>query len=347
MVNDSRDVKWVTINGAHIPLKNGETPQDYFNKKSKHIKRRYGLNKYAFEENPDYKPFDDDIILEFSDNELQKAMDDQIGDLNDYSYDKHTDYNEFKEKCLKVIKEITGDENPRINEYVDFYNKSVGKILQHKANEFLKTMPKLQDKTSENIMFGTNRNNYLWSVSQSNNADYDKYTSNCQRCVQAWFLRHLGYDVEALPYEGNRESFGYADGSPNDKISRWGWTEAIFCRSTVTTSFEGKPKQWASSQLKEIKDIATKDGPGACYFLSVHLRGSSNGHVLIVHNDNGNIQFIDTQDGRANREVYFNPNVYKLITEKTYMKRIDNAKLNGEVIKYVVKAKENKYEELG
>ena len=131
MVNDTHDVKWVTINGAHVPLKEGQTPQEYFNQKTKHVKRYYGMRKYAFEKNPNYNPLSDDIVLEFSDNELQKSMDDLIGDINDYSYDKPTDFIEFKDKCLEVIKQITGDENPVINEYVEFYNKTVSKIFQH------------------------------------------------------------------------------------------------------------------------------------------------------------------------------------------------------------------------
>ena len=203
-------------------------------------------------------------------------------------------------------------------------------------------MPKLKKKSSENVSFGTNRENYLKSIAGDSDEEYNKYTSNCQRCVQAWYLRHLGYDVEALPYEGTRDRFGYPEDSSNYKISRWGWEEAIFCRNTVTTAFQGENKQWASTQLKQIKDIATKDGSGSCYILSLFWRGSKDAHVIIVHNDEGNVKFIDPQTNRSDREAYFNPNVYKLITEKTEMRRIDKAKLNGEVIKYVVKAKENK-----
>ena len=211
------------------------------------------------------------------------------------------------------------------------------KIREHKADEFLKTMPKLDTKDLSKINEGTNLANFL----QSRYKDFDhKYTWNCQRCVAAWYLRHLGYNVEAMPYEGERGFFSFSSGSSNAKIDAQGWSFAMFNKAGLVKSFEGKNKQWASSQLKELTNIAKNDGPGACYITRLSWRGGDDAHVFIVYNDNNDIKFIDPQDN-TDASKYFDPAQYALITNETRMIRIDKATLNGEAIKYIVKPQES------
>ena len=247
MVNDSMDVKWITVRGNHIPLKEGQTIQEYFAEKkqieeemkykpTKHIKRSFGM-KYAFEKDPNYQATRWDQEIYFSDQALKDALKEEIGDLDQYDFEEETNYKELSTKLLAKIKEVTGDDTATINEYIEFYNEAISPILTHKAEQFLKTMPKLKDVDAKQILEGTNRQNYLESLRYSGE-EFDKYTSNCQRCVQAWYLRHLGYDVEAMPYEGKEDKFfhSFPPGTPNRKIYGWGWSTAIYQRNTINSA---------------------------------------------------------------------------------------------------------------
>lgn len=348
---DYKSGRWVTINHTPVFIKPGQSVSDAFEErenykkeytKTKHYIKMYGTGMYGFTTEEKYNPQFDEMI-EFSDEELQDELN-KLVDLKDFSYDKPTDYRELSAKALEVIKKITGDNHATINQYAKFYNNFISPILTEKADQYLKTLPKLDTKDLNVIDYGANRKNYNKSLdSPYNSPEYLAYTSNCQRCVAAWYLRHLGYDVEAMPYEGkyDNKTWTYEKGSSNAKISGWGWHKAMFQRNTIKTVFQGKNKQWASSQLKEITNIVKNDGPGACYMLSLSWRGSRDAHVAIVYNDAGEVRFIDPQNNRTNRENWFNPNLYALITEKTELIRIDQAKLNGEVITDIVRPVES------
>ena len=342
---DRDNIQWVTINGTHVPIINGKPDYSKLSQKkyekTKHYLRQFGTGIHAFIKEEDYNPARDKVI-EFSEQEIQDACDDVVGNVKDYDWQKRTDYGELANKMIEKIKEITGDEFAKSNTYALWINAATAKIKEYKAEQFLKTMPKLETTDYAEILYGTNRSNYLKSLDAPyGSAERDMYTSNCQRCVQAWYLRHLGYDVEAMPYSGEESRWGtFEKDSSNAKIHGWGWSTSMFIRSTLKTSFEGANKQWASTQLKQIKDIATADGPGACYILSLDWRGCKYAHVCIVHNDNGVVKFIDPQTSKEGREVYFDPHVYRLVTENTKLTRIDQAKLNGEVINEIVKARD-------
>lgn len=243
------------------------------------------------------------------------------------------------------------------------------------AEEYLSTMSKLEltDDAYDNeviIAEGANYNNYHeaervykygWDDKGEYNPEkakklYDAYTSNCQRCVMAWFLRNQGYDVQALEWDGeigsgnynwekNPSNYRLVRAAPRIKRSdgymRRNWSFSGFNIPDDTTyDYNGKNKQWASTQFKEISKMVEDAGSGAVYFCSVYWRGQNSGHVFIVHNDNGKARFIDPQDN-SDASKYFDKNRYGLVTENTTVLRVDKLTLNGDILPDIVK----KYEE--
>lgn len=350
------DVKWITVNGNHIPIKEGQSINEainsFFNNKKEKPKREPRKMQIVYiagkaqlfdkAEADEYTLARKGDEVNIDEDELNEVSNSVIGDINNYSYDKPTDYTELRNKINQKLLDLGLDNEILRTEFISNYIvNSFNKIREHKAETFLKTMPKLENVDAKTILRGCNQDNRAWSYQfyDSDVEKFDMYTSNCQRCVAAWYLRHLGYDVEAMPYIGkwDQKTHSFPTGSPNDILyrqNRSNWALAMFCRNTLTASFMGKPKQWASSQLKEITNIAKKDGSGACYVLTLDWRGSSDSHVIIVHNDNGNVKFIDPQTGKSNQERVFSK--LNLITNNTQLIRIDKAKLNGEVINQIV-----------
>lgn len=241
------------------------------------------------------------------------------------------------------------------------------------AEQYLSTMPKISDDINKQWAAdtGANYNNYNearkvykygWDDKGEYNPAkakklYDAYTSNCQRCVMAWFLRYQGYDVQASEYDGSDEydNFSQTENPSNYKIDRaapkikrsdgyirrnWSFSGFNIPSDTVY-DYNGKNKQWASTQLKEISKMVEDAGPGAVYFCSVNWRGYKAGaHVFVVHNENGKARFIDPQDN-SDASKYFDKNRYGLITEDTTLLRVDKFTLNGDTLPDIVK----KYEE--
>jgi len=240
------------------------------------------------------------------------------------------------------------------------------------AERYLSTMPKISDDINKQWAAdtGANYNNYHeakrvykygWDDKGEYNPEkakklYDAYTSNCQRCVMAWFLRYQGYDVQASEYDGSDKynNFSETENPSNYKLEKaaprlkrsdgymhrnWSFSGFNIPNDTMF-DYNGKNKQWASTQFKEISNMVENAGPGAVYFCSVSWRGHNTSHVFVIHNDNGKARFIDPQDN-SDASKYFDKNQYGLITEDTTLLRVDKFTLNGDVLPEIVK----KYEE--
>lgn len=243
------------------------------------------------------------------------------------------------------------------------------------AEQYLSTMPKIistNDPAGDRMLIdsGANYHNYYQAKKvykygfddkgEYNPAKakklYDAYTSNCQRCVMAWFLRYQGYDVQASEYDGSDKYYNFSEtenpsnyklekAAPRLKRSdgyiRRNWSFSGFnIPSDTMFDYNGKNKQWASTQFKEISKLVEESDPNAVYFCSVSWRGHNASHVFVIHNRDGKARFIDPQDN-SDASKYFDKNQYGLITENTTLLRVDKFSLNGDVLPEIVK----KYEE--
>lgn len=107
------------------------------------------------------------------------------------------------------------------------------------------------------------------------NAEYDAYSSNCQRCVLTYEARRRGYDVTALPtYSGDLLPYGgdYLRGLSNPK-----------------TIDVGRSSRKLESQMRGYGDGARA---------IVRVSKGRKGHVFIAENSSGKIFYVDPQTNR-------------------------------------------------
>lgn len=106
-------------------------------------------------------------------------------------------------------------------------------------------------------------------------AEYDAYSSNCQRCVLAYEARRRGYDVTALPtYSG-------------DMLPAGG--DYLKALSNPVVVDVGKSVRRVESQMAQY-------GSGSRAIVRVAKGGS--GHVFIAENIGGKVSYVDPQTNR-------------------------------------------------
>ena len=126
-------------------------------------------------------------------------------------------------------------------------------------------------------------------------AEYDAYSSNCQRCVLAYEARRRGYDVTALPtYSGDLLPYG---------------GDYLKALSNPVTVQVGKSVRKLENQMRQFGNNARA---------IVRVRRGQNGHVFIAENHGGNITYIDPQDNTKYNNLKLS-NV-----RETALVRIDN-----------------------
>lgn len=113
--------------------------------------------------------------------------------------------------------------------------------------------------------------------------------SNCVRCVVAYEMRRRGYNVTATaPKKDNR-------GNPiDDEIGEKG---GYFLFSGMA---------WENARTDEenrIREYLAEAGHGSRVAISIFLGTTS--HLFVAENDNGEIKFIDPQNGNERAEAYF------------------------------------------
>lgn len=331
--------RWITCKGNHIFIEDGKDVNDVI----KNYFKNKGIDSFDedYEDDEEYgnvhymkfkgftyheltkdeaEKINKSLITEVSNEEYEQAINDVKNydiDLNNYSPDKYTDYRTLRNEILKSIN--APDVIKRSNIVSDLITNKIKEIKKHKAEVFLSNLPKLSEDAD--IIKGCNPNY---------NKD-ESYQINCQRCVQTWLLRHMGYDVEALPNIKGTED--------DSKLSEQGWHFAMFNEQPEKIRFPGKR---ATTQKREIERIVSEAGDGAVYFAVVHWYGKSSTHVFVIHNDNGKIRFIDPQKDKKDAEQYFDKTKnYNLHTNDTYIARVDNLTLNGEAMKAICKGRNN------
>jgi SPP1 gp7 family putative phage head morphogenesis protein len=167
------------------------------------------------------------------------------------------------------------------------------------------------------------------------NPRYDEgggYKSNCQRCVPAYELRRRGYDVEALPNTPKlRREF-----SGTIREMEWLWKKEV--------DFLGWKKIEGRLYKSEYPEMVshTKELPvGARLQVFFYARNGRSGHTLVaerVKSTAGNpdgLRFIDPQNGES-----FDTPPYKNKMTRWGFMRIDNAKIDTEMLPYIVKKSE-------
>ena len=249
-----------------------------------------------------------------------------------------------------------------LRDYLDDYKRIRGEAFEKifeqkskKADEYLSTFQRFEPGNIATSSHLSNSRNY--EISQKfkyNQEKYDMYTSNCQRCVMAWYLRFKGYNVEASPFESEGNKI-LRKNRPTIKIKtdfgammRQNWSYSGFNIPEDTYfDYAGKDGEWQSTQYKRIKDMVSKMPNQSVCFCSVKWRGCNEAHVFIVHNDNGYVSFIDPQDD-SDASEYFDKSKHTIEARWTTLLRINDFSLNGEVLPYIVRKEgtaKNEYEE--
>lgn len=112
-----------------------------------------------------------------------------------------------------------------------------------------------------------------------------EFQNNCGYCSVAYELRRRGYDVEANPKMGLY-------------VTEW---QAMFA-GFKPVSVKAKRKDGA---VKEMKHEISQWGDGARGSVFVVWDGRTWGHFFSVEVVNGEVRFVDPQNGNANVEEYF------------------------------------------
>lgn len=161
------------------------------------------------------------------------------------------------------------------------------------------------------------------------------WTQNCQCCVLAYEMRRRGYDVEASPWGGDRNSVqyylaldparGFIKGltSKGEPIAQS--TMAVISEGASTTS-RFSQKVWGSLK-RNLNKNTEKEGR---YFVSFRWRSGNKGHVIVVERKNGLLSLFDPQSGKNHDIDYYaqfaDPRIFKIL-------RVDNLEINPDVIK--------------
>lgn len=106
-------------------------------------------------------------------------------------------------------------------------------------------------------------------------AEYDAYSSNCQRCVLTYEARRRGYDVTALPtYSGDLLPSGgdYLRALSNPEVVDVGKS---------TRRIEAQMAQYGSGSRAIVR-----------------VARGSNGHVFIAENQGGKVIYVDPQTNK-------------------------------------------------
>lgn len=111
----------------------------------------------------------------------------------------------------------------------------------------------------------------------------DAYTSNCQRCVPAYEARCRGYDVTALPMDGN-----------SDGLRMWkdGYKDAVVCKG-------GK------SFRSDFEEKTASDPASSRYLLRIRWKGSTSAHFFMARKTTDGMVYEDPQNSSRNAAEFF------------------------------------------
>ena len=120
------------------------------------------------------------------------------------------------------------------------------------------------------------------------------FDNNCQRCVVAYLLRRLGYDVTARKCP---EIDIFDEAGANGSVDRWTLAFTSFKFEQITPKKKKIPT--IGDYMDSIRRRVESEGDGAKFifrFKTKHSFGGG-GHVAIIENLKGKLIFVDPQDG--------------------------------------------------
>lgn len=131
------------------------------------------------------------------------------------------------------------------------------------------------------------------------NPNFPEQHKNCQRCVVAYELQRRGYDVEAMPFDGNYPSifslFKYPERSDRFKY--------VINKDYIDESKGYKINRSPKATANTVKGYMLDWGNNSRATLVVEWRGTKTSHIINVENVNGDVWLIDAQCGRKTTKI--------------------------------------------
>ncbi len=113
-----------------------------------------------------------------------------------------------------------------------------------------------------------------------------RYQTNCQRCVVVNEARERGYDVSALPDDGNWDGVRF-------------WEDFYDPRNSVRVCANGRMFR------RDLERKAAKDPDGSRYVVRIRLKSTGGGHFFSAYKTKNGIVYKDPQDTRRNAADHF------------------------------------------
>lgn len=313
------DVKWITVNGNHIPIKPGQTVEQAVAERfddtddveidveTEDENIKYDTVYYYQTGWPGYMfPIDKSQIDEYKakgytvheinvTDEMQKVLTDALEDPglkeNNIRRIMYTMEERLKIRAAGIL---NSDERRLLAQ--SFRKKVIEKAKVY-ADEFLETLPKTKQSLPDACCRDTNSVGYKESLAAKyNSKEYDYYTSNCQRCIIAYEMRRRGYDVEANKYIGRGDSIY------NENLAL---TRAFlnFDSMTNTKRYENQPngEKYSSrgALIRAMEKDMVAEGEGARFAVAWKWKNSSWGHTINAEVIDGKVTFFDAQCNKS------------------------------------------------
>ena len=169
------------------------------------------------------------------------------------------------------------------------------------------------------------------------NPNYDKareYQINCQRCVPTYEMRRRGYDVEAL---GNLRG-SVKLGNLEKMKELWGLEDKDILRNYIEIK-RGENITIKDADFGNVLDFIEDSDIGSRFQISWWWSKNRTGHTVVAENTRKGTMFIDPQIGKTfTTEQFWRLDKNK---RKMFLFRIDNRKINEDMLKLIMKGKSN------
>ncbi len=169
------------------------------------------------------------------------------------------------------------------------------------------------------------------------NPNYDKareYQINCQRCVPTYEMRRRGYDVEAL---GNLRG-SVKLGNLEKMKELWSLEDKDILRNYIEIK-RGENITIKDADFGNVLDFIEDSDIGSRFQISWWWSKNRTGHTIVAENTRKGAMFIDPQLGKTfTTEQFWRLDKNK---RKMFLFRIDNRKINEDMLKLIMKGKSN------
>lgn len=195
-------------------------------------------------------------------------------------------------------------------------------LLEMKSSEF--ELPAKGKISLSKALSGTNPN-YIKGVR-------NEYSTNCQRCVPTYEMRHRGYNVEALPNSGD------GLGRLSMIVKMWGLNknDKYYISPKLLAGGANKKVDYNQEYADWFKFIGDMPN-GARAQVGWMWKGSRTGHTIMAEKKAGKLVFIDPQTQSIKNRDEFVADVKARPRYAFWAFRVDNRELDKEMIKLIMK----------